>query len=124
MSKKPGWIGVDWDRTMVEYHTNPQGYNALEHGAFLWPMVQRVKNWLAEGREVRIFTARASGFDLSTEEGRAGLAAVVASIQAKLGEAGIQPLDVTCEKDYKCDQIWDDIAVSMRPNTGTPVFIP
>lgn len=123
MSKKPGWIGVDWDRTMVEYHTNPQGYNALDHGDFLWPMVNRVKNWLAEGREVRIFTARVSGFD-DTEESREKLAAVVDSIHAKLAEVDIPKLDVTCIKDYKCDQIWDDIAVSMRPNTGTPVFIP
>lgn len=120
---KYGWIGVDWDRTLVEYHTNPQGYNALEHGEFLWPMVNRIKGWIANGQEVRIFSARASGFE-DSEEGREKKAAVIASMQDKLESAGLPRLEVTCEKDYRCIQIWDDIAVSMHPNTGTPVVIP
>lgn len=121
---KFGWIGVDLDRTMFEYHTNPQGYDPLEIGDPLWPMVNRVKNWLTNGQEVRIFTARASGFDLETEEGQQAKALVVEAIHAKLATVGLPALAVTNEKDYHCIQIWDDIAVAVWPNTGNPVVIP
>lgn len=121
---KQGWIGVDLDRTLFEYHTNPQGYDPLEIGDPLWPMINRVKGWLANTQEVRIFTARASGFDLETVEGRAGKALVIDAIHRKLESVGLPALEVTNEKDYKCIQIWDDIAVAVWPNTGNPVVIP
>ena len=52
-----GWIGVDLDGTLARY----DGWKGPEHiGEPLMPMVERVKAWLAEGREVRIMTARVS----------------------------------------------------------------
>lgn len=121
---KSGWIGVDLDRTLFEYHTNSQGYNPLEIGEPLWAMINRVKGWLTQGKEVKIFTARASGFDLETADGKAAKALVVDAIQQKLESVGLPRLAVTCEKDYLCEQIWDDIAVAVWPNTGHPVVIP
>lgn len=121
MGWKSGWIGVDWDRTLVEYHTDPAGYNPLKMGAPLWPMVERVKNWIAEGKTVKIFSARASGFDLDTVEGKAAKALVIDAMQNHMEDVlGLPRLEVTCEKDYLCNEIWDDIAVTMVPNTGRP----
>ena len=50
-----GWIGVDLDGTLAEY----LGWQGMGHiGEPIAPMVERVKAWLAEGKDVRIFTAR------------------------------------------------------------------
>ena len=50
-----GWIAVDFDGTVAFYP--PQPGQSL--GDPIPDMVDRVKQWLAEGIEVRIFTARA-----------------------------------------------------------------
>lgn len=52
-----GWIGVDLDATLAEYH----GWGDGSIGQPVELMLRRVTGWLAEGREVRIFTARVSG---------------------------------------------------------------
>ena len=50
-----GWIGVDLDGTLAEYN----GWQGPANiGAPIPAMVERVKAWLEEGRDVRIFTAR------------------------------------------------------------------
>lgn len=50
-----GWIGVDLDGTLAEYH----GWMGAEHiGKPIRKMVRRVRTWLKAGRDVRIFTAR------------------------------------------------------------------
>lgn len=55
MSGHKGWIGVDLDGTLAVYN----GWVAPTHiGEPVVPMLERVKAWLAEGREVRIMTAR------------------------------------------------------------------
>lgn len=123
MQDERAWIGVDLDRTVAKYETNPGGYDPLHIGEPLWPMVARIKGWLAAGYLVKIFTARVSGFDLDTAEGKAGLALVVDAIQNWLeNEAGLPRLECTCVKDYRCVSIWDDIAVSMIPNSGCPAI--
>lgn len=61
MSNK-GWIGVDLDGTLAHY----DGWKGPEHiGAPIPAMVERVKAWLAEGKEVRISTARADGGEVA-----------------------------------------------------------
>ena len=60
-----GWIGVDLDGTLAEYH----GWNG-SIGKPIAPMVDRVKRWLAEGVEVRIMTARVSNRGGYSEESR------------------------------------------------------
>lgn len=50
-----GWIGVDLDGTLAGSGTG-QGARI---GKPVGPMMRRVRRWLSEGREVRIFTPRA-----------------------------------------------------------------
>lgn len=49
-----GWIGVDFDGTLSFYN------GTFDLGPPVPLMVERVKDWLSKGVEVRIFTARAS----------------------------------------------------------------
>lgn len=107
MSDK-GWIGVDLDGTLAHY----DGWKGVEHiGAPVPAMVARVKRWLSEGREVRVFTARVSG---PHHEAREVEARVKAWCLAHVG----QELSVTCTKDYAMVELWDDRAVSVEENTG------
>lgn len=103
-----GWIGVDLDGTLAEYH----GWIGTEHiGDPIAPMVDRVKLWLGAGVEVRIFTARVC----------MGEQAVVATIQAWCLEHIGCILPVTCEKDFGMIELWDDRAVQVIANTGEPI---
>lgn len=53
-----GWIGVDLDGTLAHY----DGGVGVDHiGPPVPAMLTRVKQWLAEGRAVKIFTARVHG---------------------------------------------------------------
>ncbi|MBS3648731.1 hypothetical protein KEU06_08825 [Pseudaminobacter sp. 19-2017] len=102
-----GWIGVDFDRTLAVYN-GWKGYNHL--GEPIMPMVDRIKRWLANGVEVRIFTAR-----WCDVENRQTLQTLMHAWLAKLD---IPPLKITNEKDFDTIEIWDDIAVGVEPNTG------
>jgi hypothetical protein len=53
-----GWIGVDLNGTLAEYH----GWvNECHIGKPIPAMVERVRQWLDCGVDVRIFTARVDG---------------------------------------------------------------
>jgi hypothetical protein len=110
-----GWIGVDFDRTLC----TRQHDGGPELGEPIQPMVDRVKRWLAEGRRVKIFTARVSGFykpGIDGDQARAGAQynLIVDWCEKHLGWT----LEVTCIKDSYCKEIWDDIAVAVEENTG------
>jgi hypothetical protein len=107
-----GWIGVDLDGTLAEYH----GWvGATIIGKPIEPMVTRVKKWLAEGKQVRIFTARVfPGGRVNNAE----LEAVVASIEAWCRTHLGQVLEITYSKDFGMIELWDDRAVQVIPNTG------
>ena len=51
-----GWIGVDLDGTLARH----DGNQSKRIGEPIPAMVERVKMWLREGREVRLVTARAA----------------------------------------------------------------
>lgn len=114
-----GWIGVDLDRTLAHYDQ----YRGLNHiGEPIPAMVERVKAWLAEGRDVRIFTAR-----IAQSNYRQTPEAIFETIEAieqwcirHLGRA----LKVTCIKDAHMEQLWDDRAVAVYPNKGVPLDQP
>lgn len=111
-----GWIGVDFDGTLSHY----EGWKGADHvGEPIAPMVDRVKRWLAEGREVRIFTARAyhDGTPERASTAQAACEAIAAWCAKHLG----QILPITCVKDYGMVELWDDRAVQVRANTGEPV---
>lgn len=103
-----GWIGVDLDGTLAEYH----GWNGAQHiGAPVPSMAGRVKRWVAEGRNVRIFTARVSPDNPDAEASRDLIAAWL------LEHFGFR-LPVTATKDYAMVELWDDRCVQIIPNTG------
>lgn len=99
-----GWIGVDLDGTLAHYDSW-QGYEHI--GAPIPLMVDRVKKWLAEGKEVRIFTARACEQE--------ALPFIWQWCQTHIG----QMLKVTNVKDYAMIELWDDRAIGINHNLGT-----
>jgi hypothetical protein len=104
-----GWIGVDLDGTLAYY----DGWKGPEHiGDPIPAMLSRVRAWIAQGREVRIFTARASVPDQVPH--------VVEWCKQHIGVA----LQVTNTKDFGMVELWDDRCVQVRPNTGEPVWTP
>jgi hypothetical protein len=107
-----GWIGVDLDGTLAEY----TGWVSPTHiGAPIPKMVERVKKWIAEGREVRIFTARVfAGGRVDHNELHKVQTAITDWCYEHLGEG----LEITCTKDYGMIELWDDRAVQVVPNTG------
>lgn len=104
-----GWIGVDLDGTLATY----DGWVSPTHiGPPVPAMLERVRKWLAEGWEVRIFTARVSSPD--------ALDLVVTAINEWQAELGLA-LPITNIKDFGMVELWDDRAVQVIPNTGEPV---
>lgn len=116
MSAQQGWIGVDLDGTLAEY----DGWQGVEHiGKPIPKMLERVKQWLNERRDVRIFTARAYRmlYPQGTPE-KAEADIVIKHIHAWLWENDLPPLPVTCFKDFGMVELWDDRCVQVIPNTG------
>jgi hypothetical protein len=114
MSGRKGWIGVDLDGTLARYDI----WHGIYHiGEPIKPMVERVCKWLAEGQEVRIFTAR-----VCEAEGDRNSIATVASIKRAIQQWCLthigMALEVTNVKDFNMIQLWDDRAVQVIPNTG------
>jgi hypothetical protein len=106
MSNSQGWIGVDLDGTLAYY----DGWKGSAHiGAPIPVMVERVKRWLAEGKEVRIFSARVSGDDEET---------AYEAIRVWCLTVFGQVLRVTCTKDYHMIALYDDRCIQVEPNTG------
>jgi len=105
-------IAVDFDGTLVEYN----GFKGIEHiGEPIQPMMDRVHKWIAEGKEVCIFTARVS-------EGGDDAARAEHYIRAFLMKHGLGHLDVTATKHKKFQEFWDDRAVQVEHNTGLTII--
>lgn len=97
------WIGVDLDGTLAEYDER----RGLEHiGRPVPAMLARVREWLAQGFDVRIFTARASDPVLTM------------TVKPWLREHNLPDLPVVNAKDLQLVQVWDDRAVQVERNTG------
>ena len=108
-----GWFGVDLDGTLAHY----EGWKGAQHvGEPITAMVERVKQWLAEGRRVKIFTARVS-HDGSPRRLREAMEAQQA-IELWCAKHIGQTLPVTNIKDYAMIELWDDRAVQVIANTG------
>jgi phosphoglycolate phosphatase-like HAD superfamily hydrolase len=105
---KNGWIGVDLDGTLAEYH----GWKGAYHiGEPIPKMVARIKKWLKEGKKVKIFTARAFARDSKQNE------VIEKWCLEHIGEV----LEITCVKDYSMIELWDDRAKQVVPNTGEAI---
>src|SRR5579872_2487274 len=99
-----GWYGVDLDGTLAYY--KPGMASALLIGDPIPPMLARVKQWLSEGKTVKLFTARTCDPDQ------------IRPIREWLKKHGLEQMEITNIKDYSCIEIWDDRAVQVVMNTG------
>jgi hypothetical protein len=104
MNETDQWIGVDLDGTLAEYND----WIDISHiGKPIPLMIERVNGWIAEGKKVKIFTARV------TQGPEA-----VRYIHEWLVTQGLPKLDVTNVKDFNMVELWDDRCVSVVTNTG------
>lgn len=107
-----GWIAVDLDGTLAHY----DGWRGITHiGEPIPAMAARVRTWIQEGKDVRIFTARVGPqrFDVPEE-----IATIQAAIEGWCVEHLGKALPVTCQKDFGMIELWDDRCVQVIPNTG------
>lgn len=102
-----GWIGFDMDGVLAHDSGGAWG----PPGAPIPDMVSLLKAYLAEGFEVRVFTARVSQVaDLVPE--------VVRDIEAWCVVHVGRVLPITCQKDPSMWVLYDDRAVQVEKNTG------
>ncbi len=125
MSTEEGWIGVDLDGTLAQY----DHWRGADHiGEPVPEMLFRVKKWLADGRRVKIFTARVSRppFPIGTNN-RAARDAIKRIEDAMRARRAIRAwcekhlgtrLEITNVKDYAMLTLYDDRAVQVEANTG------
>lgn len=105
-----GWIGVDFDGTLAIYN----GFVApTVLGEPIPRMVDRVKRWLEDGKQVKIFTAR-----IACPQHAEVTQAIQDWCVSHIGRA----LEVTNVKDIHMVELWDDRCVQMVLNTGLTVF--
>lgn len=124
-----GHILVDLDGTLAHY----ESWEGIKHiGEPIMPMLKRVERWIAEGKEVRIFTARV--WPLSVPADQALPIDELATMSAREIEAWQavgyirawcethlgRIFHITCTKDFATTEIWDDRAVGVVPNLGLP----
>jgi hypothetical protein len=94
-----GWIGVDFDGTLAHYDY----YRGDDHtGAPVEEMVKRVRKWLRDGKDVRLFTARKPH------------PALRRWMRDHLGAV----LPITNRKDPGMQLLIDDRAIGVERNTG------
>lgn len=133
MRQYNGWIGVDLDGTLARYTS---GFGLATIGQPIPEMVDKVKQQLALGNDVRIFTARVASYfqcvaewhDPNSKEFEVWLRRVEFARQEYLHQLAIindwclmvfgMTLPVTCIKDYNMIVCWDDRAIQVIPNTG------
>ena len=105
-----GWIGVDLDGTLARY-TTWNGFADI--GEPIPKMANRVKQWLNDGKTVKIFTARVSSRH-NNKDAETARKAISEWTKKHFGK----PLEATSEKDSFIDEIWDDKAFGVVKNTG------
>jgi hypothetical protein len=114
-----GWYAVDLDGTLAKYST---WRGPLHIGKPIPVMVERVEKWLADGKDVRILTARVSPDKHKDAKMPAvSVAAIKAGIREWLREhvkGGEKITVITHSKDKEMLELWDDRAVQVVPNTG------
>jgi hypothetical protein len=110
-----GWIGVDLDGTLAEY----SGWTGDPYsiGKPVPKMVERVQQWLRDGKQVWIFTARVSPRpwmpnDQDEIEKIRNMITIWCEIH--IGQA----LPIVYSKNPSMIELWDDRAIQVIPNTG------
>ncbi|MEI7752773.1 MAG: hypothetical protein WCJ71_11890, partial [Candidatus Omnitrophota bacterium] len=99
----PSWVGVDLDGTLARY----DGWKGDDHiGEPVPLMMAFIKDLMAEGRTVKIFTARASDPEK------------IKPVELWLEENGLGGLEVTNVKDHNMTMLYDDRAAKVITNMG------
>ena len=96
MPRQKPWYGIDFDGTLV----------SIIDMTPVKLMVDRVKCFLRDGKDVRIVTSRANSSDDTRFVS-----------DWTLQQFG-RRLPVTNKKDHEMVELWDDRAVQVFPNTG------
>ena len=114
-----GWIGVDLDGTLAHYDKWVQ-WNSI--GKPIPLMVERIRSWLKEDREVKIFTARVAFekdvcYVTNQVFTREALIAIIQDWCEEHVQKSWRP-EVTAIKDYRMIELWDDRCIQVIPNTG------
>ena len=104
-------IAVDLDGTLAFDLPHDDG----SIGPPVPEMLQRVKDWVTNGKEVWIFTARLSHHDPEQ---------TTRDIQDWLEQNGLPRLPVTNRKSGRIRVYYDDRAVAVVPNSGHTVNEP
>lgn len=115
-----GWIGVDLDGTLAKY----SGWTGdpFDIGEPIPKMVRRVKDWLANGQQVWIVTARINFEAATGEEADPQFQSdMLDNIQRWVINAVGRPLPITYKKNRSMIELWDDRVVQVIPNTGERV---
>jgi hypothetical protein len=103
------WYGFDLDGTLAKY----DGYKGHTHiGEPIPAVVELVFKYIAEGKIVKIFTARASEQD---PKRRLEILEAIARWSWDVFDVS---LPVTCIKDYGMVLLFDDRCKQVIPNTG------
>ena len=106
------WVGFDLDGTLAKYDE----WRGIEHiGEPIMEMVMRLKKYLDDGVEVRIFTARCA--QPTDRESQAAIRYIKAWCLKYIGVE----LEVTNVKDHLMIKLYDDRAVTVVENTGEVV---
>lgn len=109
-------IAVDMDGTLAEEYWNEgkEKYDCGKLGKPIPKMIERVRRWLERGDEVLVFTARVCpethGFDELNEAREA--------IRKFCLEHFGKELEITCIKNGRVKEFWDDKAVRVERGTG------
>ncbi len=114
-----GYIAVDLDGTLAKYD---EWRGAKHIGAPIPAMVTRVEQWLKEGKDVRIMTARVAPEkhrdSKSPQVTTAVVRAVIRQWLRKHIKGGNKITVITHQKDKDMVELWDDRVVQVKPNTG------
>ena len=98
-----GWIGVDLDGTLAQYG----GWLGPETiGEPIPAMMDRVRNWIRQGKTVKIFTARAC------------VPEQIPFVLEWLKKHSLEGVEVTNVKDFEMLELYDDRCVTVETNTG------
>jgi hypothetical protein len=99
-----GWVGADLDGTLALYD-HWRGENHIGDPVPL--MLQRIKDHIANGDTIKIFTARVCNGQRQIE-----------IIQDWCEKWGLPRLEVTNVKDFSMYFLYDDRCVQVQENTG------
>lgn len=115
MGKNKEWFGFDLDGTLAEYRQGEwKGYKVI--GKPIARICNVAKRLHADGKTVRILTARVS--DASVSEGEASLADIKDVIWKWCDRnLGFRP-EIVAEKDHHLNQFYDDRCLEVVRNDG------